>query len=647
MGVDYWGAAADPNYGYSPYSGTTHYGSHSSSDAPFTQQAGGDNHTTIEQIHRQIHNMHPERIAVLADQWQNAWTLMSEVRSFLLAESQALERESWKSPKAREAFLKMGPGQSLAYLDVWMDAAQVNVTQLRHLVLITKAAQDSIDDLVDKYKTDLGAAADVTGMDQLGHWLTHWNTTWSDSEKNEARDDINDVKKDYQERAQRIAYYYGNEIYGYIGKLAGGMGPPVRPMDAVLNTPGKPPTPQLPKLPGGGAGAPPPPAFGGTPPPLPGQNKTPKLPTNPSDQVKLPDLPGDQPGGNQDHGQLPGTQPPLLPVLPVKPGQTGVQPPKSVPPLTNLPGQLPPALPGGAKPPAFGPGLTQNAPGTLSPGLKPGGSAPSLPPNPGQLGRNSFGRSPAQPPGTGQPPGRTLRRPGGTNPSQPGRPGDRRRGDDRSRQYGTPYEGEESFSRPPGGMPPVLKNPAGDRDRRRPGSTEELHPTVNGSNDAFRPEGTAPPVLNRPSTPATPPAPARRRETPQRDRQTTAWADYFGSEQATTEAGSGMLEAPAAPIAGAGVSRLEEIPRGLRSRAATQAAAAGQHQPGTVSPELSKRRTTIDPMPVGPQDDEAPGIVTDERAFEIQTPGGGVVTSKRDEPVYEPEIRRVLGGGNS
>jgi hypothetical protein len=42
--------------------------------------------------------------------------------------------------------------------------------------------------------------------------------------------------------------------------------------------------------------------------------------------------------------------------------------------------------------------------------------------------------------------------------------------------------------------------------------------------------------------------------------------------------------------------------------------------------------------------DEESTIVTDEQAFEVQTPGGGVVTSKRDEPVYEPEIRRVLGG---
>jgi hypothetical protein len=63
-----------------------------------------------------------------------------------------------------------------------------------------------------------------------------------------------------------------------------------------------------------------------------------------------------------------------------------------------------------------------------------------------------------------------------------------------------------------------------------------------------------------------------------------------------------------------------------------------------VSPELSKRRTSDERREKQEVDDEARGIVTDEQAFEIPTPGGGVVTSKRDEPGYEPEVRHVLGG---
>ncbi|MCI4065028.1 hypothetical protein MRQ36_21670 [Micromonospora sp. R77] len=105
-----------------------------------------------------------------------------------------------------------------------------------------------------------------------------------------------------------------------------------------------------------------------------------------------------------------------------------------------------------------------------------------------------------------------------------------------------------------------------------------------------------------------------------------------------------MLDAPTLPPGGSRVSGLEEIPQGLRSRAATRSTGpARAARPGTVSPELSKRRTS-DERREQQVDDEARGVVTDEQAFEVQTPGGGVVTSKRDEPVYEPEVRRVLGG---
>ncbi len=324
----------------------------------------------------------------------------------------------------------------------------------------------------------------------------------------------------------------------------------------------------------------------------------------------------------------------------------------------NLPG-LPPGLPGGlplfpgpgglgpkVNPPSLTPGLGTQKPGALPPG--------TTPPNPGQLTRNAFNRSAQPPGGLGQPPGRTLRR-GGQGTGRPGslppgRPGDRRRGEQEhgNRVPGTPVDGEETFGRTPGSMPPVLKNPNSDRQRRRPGSTEELRPALPGSKDAFRPDGTTPPVLNRPAQPGEPTAPsrpARRKDTPGKLQPSgSPWGDLFGAEGARAGAGSGMLEAPVPPRAGGHVSKLEEVPESLRSRAA-RAAAAGQ-QPGTVSPELSKRKVGTEPVIPAQQDDEASGVVTDEQAFEVQTPGGGVVTSKRDEPVYEPEIRRVLGGGH-
>ena len=113
-------------------------------------------------------------------------------------------------------------------------------------------------------------------------------------------------------------------------------------------------------------------------------------------------------------------------------------------------------------------------------------------------------------------------------------------------------------------------------------------------------------------------------------------------EAARAEAGAPVLDAPTAPP-GPRVSRLEDVPKELRSRAATREPASTRAvRPGTVAPELSKRRT--DETIAGTQaDEQVRGVVTDEQAFEVQTPGGGVVTGRREEPAYDPEPRRALG----
>ena len=195
----------------------------------------------------------------------------------------------------------------------------------------------------------------------------------------------------------------------------------------------------------------------------------------------------------------------------------------------------------------------------------------------------------------------------------------------------------------------MLKNPTGDRNRTRPGSREELHPAAYaGDGDGARRDGTAPPVLNSPARPgpAAPP-PARRRADAaraRREREAAHGSEWIGAQEARADAGDAVLDAPAPPPTGSRVSRLEEVPKELRSRAATRQPATGRTtRPGAVSPELTKRRTEEDQV-VTQADEESRGIVTDDQAFEVQTPGGGVVTSRRDEPVYEPEQRRVLGG---
>ena len=670
---DYWGAKADPNYGYSPYSGQLHYGQHPSSDEPFTSKAGEGNSLTIELVRSKIYNMHPERIAALADQWQNAWTLLENVRSYVLRESTLLHDKHWNSPKARDAFLMKGPGEALAYLEVWMEATLKNSTALRHLVHIAQDARRDIDNLVAEYEQKLKEAQKVDLAGRLSEWFDtdrYLNTTWSDAEKWQVKQQVDEVTQTYQRKAQELAYRVGNQHYEYTSTVIAGVGPPYRPMNAVLNTPGAPALPNLPGPPGATALAPPPPPGANAPaPPPPGPADPTGLQLNPQEDGPVAP-PGSAPPPPLQPNQLPpGAQPAPVP---------------QVNPALPLPLPLPLPPPSFAKAPAF---PHQGGPSTLPgkvPGLPPGANqaGPSLPsstakpPNPGQLTKNAFGKGTGQPPGSSQPPGKTLRRPNGSggaegqrggkelrrpgapnpNPSQPRRAGERRKDGLSERQEqvpGTPIGAEDAFGRPPGSTaPPVLKNPTGDRNRNRPGSQEELRPTARLGGDTdnnLRRDGTAPPVLSRPTRAGEAPPPGHGRpdrRTSERDRTAPAGASWIGADEARADAGSSILDAPAPPPSGNRVSKLEEIPKELRSRAATRTnGPARAARPGTVSPELSKR-LTIDERTAHQQqaDDEAPGIVTDEQAFGVQTPGGGVVTGQREEAAYEPEIRRALGG---
>lgn len=142
-----------------------------------------------------------------------------------------------------------------------------------------------------------------------------------------------------------------------------------------------------------------------------------------------------------------------------------------------------------------------------------------------------------------------------------------------------------------------------------------------------RPGGAAPPVLNRPTSPAAPPPyrPTRR------DRGLPPWSDLFGAEEARRRGGSGTIDAPER-------ARPDGGPWGLRSRAATRPETPAEpNRPGTVAPELGRRRGGGEPVPVR-EDHE---LVTDQQAFGVRTPGGNVVTGRGEEPP-EPEIRRAF-----
>ncbi|WP_430789803.1 hypothetical protein [Actinoplanes sp. G11-F43] len=734
--ADYFGASADPNYGYSPYSGQTHYGSYPPSTLPFSAPPGPGNPATVEQISQRIRNLHPEQMAALADQWQNAHSFLADVHDFVRRQSTVLRDEAWQSPAARDAFLRAGPGETLAYLDVWMEAAQKNVVALRHLVTVSMEARHQMDLLLRDYELELKQAQDVGFMENLGAFVSE-GVSWNAAALEKIEEDQGRVQEKYRIEAQQLAQHYGNQFFDYIAVVSSGVGPPVQPLNAVLADPGAViPGNTGPGLGGPGNGPAPLPPAGGPPPaalPNPPQGLLPPgvvppgaLPPGVTPPGVVPPgvappgvrLPQPQPPGAVPPGSLPPGVPPAGTLPP------GVVPPAVVPPGTLPPGTLPPGTtvpvpgtpPGGTVvPPVVRPGLPPQVlppggrgpvvvpPANLPPGRsirRPAGpAAPVVPPPAGrQIGRPTPvvvppagprpgpagrpGRTtpgvtpPAATPVPGGRPGRTT--PGAIPPPQTGRPGrttpgttpparttgagrttpvpirttpgvvpplpagrpgsggtgvtpPRRPGSgaagstpgqratEGTTPAGTPGDGRntgpglprrapgtsgmpETFTRP-AAAPPVLKNPVEDRGAK-PGSAAEVRPRPG----ADRPGGTAPPVLNRPVSPAAPPPwrPERR------ERAGAAWSDLFGAEE-RKPAGNGVVGAPER-------ARPEGGPWGLRSPAASR--------PDTpaVAPELSRRRGAGDPIPV--REEHEP--VSDEQAFRVRTPGGGVVTNRED-----------------
>ncbi|MEU8656695.1 WXG100 family type VII secretion target [Actinoplanes philippinensis] len=492
----HYGFTADPNYGYSPYSGQTHYGSYPPSTLPYTAPPGPGNPDTVEQISVRIRNMHPEEMAALADQWQNAWAFLADVRDFLVKQSDVLRDESWQSPAARDAFLKRGPGETLAYLDVWMDAAQQNVTALRHLVNVTTEARYAMARLETDYQRELQGATDVSFLENLEAWVTE-GQGWDAAAQEFVSEEQAKIRDRYRIEAQRLAQHYGDQFFDYIAVLSNGSGPPVQPLNAVLNQPAGPPG-----LGGPGQFAPAPPVqpVGNTPPGigLPGQNPPQGL-LPPGVSLPAPGVvpPGSLPPGVTPPGTLPpGTLPPGV-ALP-QPG--GVLPPGVVPPPVTLPPGAQPLPVPGTPPPATLP------PGSGGPSvIVPGGVRPGLPP---QIGRPG-GRPAVIPPG-GLPPGRTIRRPSG--PAVPAIPPGGGREIRRTGPAAVPAPtGRPGGQRPtrttPGATPPPASGRPG---RTTPGVTP---PPVNGRPGRTTPGVTPPPVTGRPgrTTPGVTPPPVNGR----------------------------------------------------------------------------------------------------------------------------------------
>ncbi|MEV6306867.1 hypothetical protein AB0M02_46240 [Actinoplanes sp. NPDC051861] len=561
---EYWGATADPNYGYSPYSGQEHYAAHPVSQVPFTAPPGPGNPLTVEVVAAKIRNMHPEQMAALADQWQNARSFLEGIRHSVVQQSTVLQDEQWRSPAARDAFLRRGPGEVLTYLDVWIDAVQRNITALRHLVGISLEARREVDGLVQRYEQEMREAGAVGFTENLGAFLTR-GVSWNAAAREEIEADRAEVVERYRHEAQVLALKYGDQYFDYIAVVAGGAGPPVQPVNAVLSTP----VPSLPASPG--------PQFVTSPVAHePGSNAPGAVPPGVVPPGALP--PGTAPPGTLPPGKVPpGTVPPGTPppgIVPPGSAPPGAVPPGSLPPGSGAPGTLPPgtAPPGTLPPGTLPPGQALPQPGTIPPGtaappgtLPPGALPPGTPPNgvpflppaarppvPGQISRFGRGSGASAPPaGSAPPPGRSLRRPtgkaaapvaggrasagtpaaGGRASGKAGEAGVRATGREIRRAGETEVQaGGREIRRAGADVPPSQSGRGSLRGRAR-GGDHRKRSKATGAGTGFDP----PTESARSPVPKKLP-PAERKELP-----APAWADWFSGRE---EARPGVIDAP-------------------------------------------------------------------------------------------------------
>jgi hypothetical protein len=396
-----------------------------------------DSGQNIQSIYNQIMNEQPGTADDRAFQFGNTAAMLANVQSQLRAQTQQLDVE-WDSPNAKDVFVS-NVGQTLAYLQVWEEAAQRTSSALYGLAAVMREAQADMRALWEEYQKEFNGA-------QAEYKYPKGEPVETKS-KGEAQ---GEVDEQYNQKARELASRVAGEYTPYISKLSSGHAMRLDPLNAVAHPgafgnniptmappggapPGGGPAPTgapsggptgapsggpaptgAPKSPGGGpapTGAPKTPSGGPAP------TGAPAMPTG----APAPGAPPAVPVGSAP----PGGAPPPPGTGPTAPPVNGMAPPGSAP---MIPGAAGPLL-GGAGASMFKPGL--NAPGS------PGVSAPGSPTGPpGGLGNglNSPGVSPPglnAPAGGAQAPGTISPPPGGGAPNQPrqqgkiigGRPG--------------------------------------------------------------------------------------------------------------------------------------------------------------------------------------------------------------------------------
>ncbi|HKD99242.1 MAG TPA: hypothetical protein VKB69_16810 [Micromonosporaceae bacterium] len=590
--MDYWGAEA-VRYSAGPRGEGQWYTSPdpNAGAGDFTPPPSSDGNSgpTIDQIHAQLHNSQPAHLSALADQWQNLYNLLDAIRKQLLDETTELADDKWKSGNARDAFLKTGPGDTLAYLDAWMDSALSNQTALRAIVSIILEYQAKMDPIWRDYQQAVKDAQNLSFGTKLNDWFWHYNLIGGgdqpDYDRATAQDkieQINKVKLEYNVKAQKLAWAMADDMFPAFSAFSAGHGPVYRAPDAVFD----PPDLDLPHVPNVGmvpVGAPPPPPSLPPPPAMPVPPPTP-TPTGPP-VVPTPIVTAPPP---------PVPSPPTVPAPPVV---TPIVVPPVVDPVTVAGLGAPRNLPSPATEPATGAfqaPRTPNAGGLISrsaTGMPEG----SVPPAAAPRGMRGIGRgTPAGgvPPTTGRRAGGV---PGGGAPAPDGEPGT-----------------EDLFGRSGASVPPVLGN------SRRGRSRSAVPPVVTGdeiSTGLPGRAGASPPVLAR----------AQREDT---KRRTGAVGDGTPVNAGETDLLPPTLRAPSAP---AGVPDAEEAPSTLRA----PVRATGTSPRELVNRWSGRKMRT----PATEEQPEAAAPPTTEEMFSVETPGGGVLGAGQEPEGYVAQAR--------
>jgi hypothetical protein len=597
----------------------------------------------IENIRAMIKAQQPGTISAVADYWVNVKQLLDTVAKTVSEQADALHGGNkngfggWSSPAATE-FLRWGPGATLYSIKQWRDAADANVRGLRAISAAVLQAHKDIDEAWRNYQQEV--ASDKNTL--LQGW-SYDPTKLPENERKQLPGPVADkisqiyehntaIWRKWSVEAQKIAYNLSQVYYTQMeNNLASGRGSRFEgPSNAVIDDPMKANMPSAPPPgaappPGSAPPAPPPGAPGTSPPPSSSKLNVNSPPTTFEQIKELASAPPPPPAANPSPpAPLPGSKPGLSPLLsPETALLLGLVPPPSpatatggLPGLSNAPRSLFGRATSSIESPEGTGGLKNllSRQGVLRPSATPAQSeAP-----PSGMGR-TLSRSGLRSPHGGEPegaPGRRGRGPGGLSEkeSRPGAPG---------------YGEEELFGHgTPSTTAPVL---GGRRTTGIPGGPSEEPP---GQLGPTRP-GTTPSVLkaarNGKNTPGTA-GPAE---------------EVFGGEPGQPGAIRPVLGNPTRQRGKEHDERLDEIPRGLRG-VHTTGAAHQQTGPG----ELASRRRVTDPhwqdagMDAAGHEDVS-RVVGDEEAWAVETPGGAVLTSHTEQPVYQAEHRPVLGGGAS